>query len=78
MVLNVHRRNGGQLTHLDLNLRLLDPVLGLDSLDLAEIVVAVEKQFHFSPFESPTPPLSWADLVRQLDQISNLRSATGK
>jgi acyl carrier protein len=62
-VLNIHRRNGGTLQKLDLNLRLLDPVLLLDSLDLAEIMVEIEKRHHCSPFDSSTPPRTWADII---------------
>jgi len=66
IVLVVHRRNGGNLTCLDFNLRFLDQSLGLDSLDLAEIMVEVERQFHFCPFDSPTPPRTWTDLLAAL------------
>ena len=66
IVLGVHRRNGGSLERLDLNLRLLDPALGLDSLDLAEIVATIEKISHCSPFDSPVPPRTWAELIGQL------------
>ena len=66
IVLNIHRRNGGTLQKLDLNLRLLDPVLMLDSLDLAEIMVEIEKRHHCSPFDTPTPPRTWADIINLL------------
>lgn len=66
IVLAVHRRNGGQLASLDLGLRLLDPVLLLDSLDLAEIVVAFQKQTGASPFDSPHPPRTWAELAASI------------
>jgi len=64
LVLGVHRRNGGALATLDFSRRLLDPALKLDSLDLAEIMVAVEREFGVSPFDAPTPPRTWGDLVR--------------
>lgn len=67
LVLTVHRRNGGQLTELDPTLRLLDPVLRLDSLDLAEIMVAIERETGLSPFESPNPPQTWDDLLRAVE-----------
>jgi acyl carrier protein len=70
-VLNIHRRNGGTLQNLDLNLRLLDPVLMLDSLDLAEIMVDIEKRFHCSPFDASTPPRTWANIIDLLPM--NLR-----
>jgi acyl carrier protein len=63
LVLQVHHRNGGKLKTLDLSMPLLDPSLGLDSLDLAEIVVAVERRFNYSPFEAATPPSTWAEIV---------------
>ena len=68
IVLDVHRRNGGAASRLDFGLRLLDPSLGLDSLDLAEIVAALEKQFHFSPFDAPGPPRTWGELLTQLEE----------
>jgi len=64
LVLSVHRRNGGTLGALDLSLRLLDPALKLDSLDLAEIMVAVERELGVSPFDALTPPRTWGDLAR--------------
>lgn len=63
LVLHVHRRNGGQLTQLDFSLRLLDPALRLDSLDLAEIVVGIEKRFGHSPFAGTAAPRTWAELA---------------
>lgn len=65
IVLCVHRRNGGVLESLDLDLRLLDPSLGLDSLDLAEIIVAIEREFDLVPFDAPNPPLVWRDILAQ-------------
>jgi Phosphopantetheine attachment site len=62
LVLAVHRRNGGKLARLDWRWRLLEPALGIDSLDLAEIVVAIEKQFRVSLFDLPTPPRTWEDV----------------
>jgi hypothetical protein len=64
IVLAVHRRNGGTRSTLDLSLRLLDPALRLDSLDLAEIMVAVEREFGISPFDAPVPPRTWGELSR--------------
>ncbi len=64
LFLKIHRRNGGQLSALDFRLRLLDPGLAIDSLDLAEIIAACEARFGRSPFDTPSPPQSWEDLVR--------------
>lgn len=59
LVLAVHRRNGGSLQSFDAGLRLLDPALKLDSLDLAEIMVAIEREFGASPFDAATVPKTW-------------------
>ena len=74
LVLNVHHRNGGKLARLDFTLRLLDPSLVLDSLDLAEIVVAIEKQFSYSPFDASPPPRTWAELSAQLVETTKSRT----
>ena len=65
-VLAVHQRNGGSLDQLDWNMRLLDPVLLLDSLDLAEIMVDIERQHGRSPFDSQQPPKTWGNIVEFL------------
>lgn len=62
LVLSIHRRNGGSLNHLDWNLPLLAPQLLLDSLDLAEIMVVVEKETGCSPFDSNPVPQTWLDM----------------
>jgi acyl carrier protein len=62
-VLTIHRRNGGSLTSLDAHLRLLDRSLMLDSLDLAEIMVAIERQHGVSPFDAPEPPRTWQEVI---------------
>jgi acyl carrier protein len=64
IVLAVHRRNGGDLTELDFDLALLAPELGLDSMDLAEIMVAVEREFGVDPFGGDAPPRTWREVVR--------------
>ena len=70
-VLAVHRRNGGKLGTLDLRLGLLDSALGIDSLDLAEINVAIERRFGISPFDSLVPPRTWEDIVRAITARTN-------
>jgi hypothetical protein len=66
IVLTVHRRNGGLLTKLEPHWRLLEPELRLDSMDLAEIMVAVEKEYGVAPFDAPQPPRTWEDILRLL------------
>lgn len=68
LVLAVHRRNSGHLSTLDLSWRLLEPSLGIDSLDLAEIIVGIEREFGFSPFDGPKAPATWGELVEILTQ----------
>jgi acyl carrier protein len=63
LILSIHRRNGGQLQAVNLDLRLLDPSLQIDSLDLAEIMAAIERQFGKSPFDAPEPPRTWRDIL---------------
>jgi acyl carrier protein len=76
LVLAVHRRNGGRLAKLDFSARLLDPVLRLDSLDLAEIMASVQKELGVSPFESNTPPRTWADVLAAVQRgETNIRRA---
>ena len=62
IVLQVHRRNGGGLATLDPTWRLLEPQLCLDSLDLAELMVAIEREFGCSPFDAPKPPRTWGEV----------------
>lgn len=64
----IHRRNGGTLVELNWHWRLLEPELGLDSLDLAEIVIAVERQYGIRLFDAPDPPQTWGDVVDVLTQ----------
>ncbi|MBE7502944.1 MAG: hypothetical protein HS113_22215 [Verrucomicrobiales bacterium] len=67
LVLAVHRRNGGQLEQFDFSRRLQAPELRLDSLDLAELMVAVEREFGVAPFDAPEIPRTWSDILRLLD-----------
>jgi acyl carrier protein len=70
LVLSVNHRNGGTLAALDLSLRLLDPSLSLDSLDLAEILADLERHYCRSPFDSATPPRTWQELASTLEPIA--------
>lgn len=67
IVLTIHHRNSGCLQTLDWQARLLEPSLRIDSLDLAEIMVAVEKEFGVSPFESGTPR-TWGDVLETVEK----------
>ena len=67
IVLSVHRRNGGDLTEFNFALSLLDPSLRLDSLDLAEIMAAIEHRFGKSPFDGPVPPRTWREIADFLE-----------
>lgn len=66
-VLGVHRRNGGLATHLDFSLRLLDPSLKLDSLDLAEIVAELERRSGWSPMDNLIRPVTWDEFAVLLE-----------
>ncbi len=63
IVLAIHRRNGGTLEQLPWDAPLLARELRLDSLDLAEVMAAVEKEFGVSPFDQERPPRTWRELV---------------
>lgn len=76
LVLGVHRRHGGTLQELAFESRLLDPKLGLDSLDLAEVMAAVEREFHVSPFEHSVPR-TWNDIVAVIEAASDPRPPAG-
>ena len=67
IVLAVHGRNGGKIIQLDFSLPLLDPSLCIDSLDLAEIMAAIEHKFGRSPFDGSTPPRTWRDIANFLE-----------
>lgn len=69
-VMVLHRRNGGQAERLDFSKRLLDPSLRLDSLDLAEIMVELERRFGSSPFDGHEPPRTWSDVATSLARRS--------
>lgn len=70
LVLSVNHRNGGTLASLDFSLRLLDPSLSIDSLDLAEILADLERHYGRSPFDSATPPRIWQELAVTLEPVA--------
>ncbi len=61
-VLAIHHRNGGTLQVLDLEWRLLEPALGLDSLDLAEVIAGIEREYGVSVFDHAAPR-TWRNVV---------------
>jgi acyl carrier protein len=76
LVLTVHRRNGGALERIEPGWRLLEPALRIDSLDLAEIMVAVEREFGCSPFDAPRPPRTWDDVSAAVTAARQARAGT--
>jgi acyl carrier protein len=75
VVLLVHHRNGGSLPSIDLSLPLMHPVFQIDSLDLAEIVAAIEKEFGIYPFESANPPKTWGDICDRIEAAAEQKRA---
>jgi hypothetical protein len=67
LVVALNRRNGGDLSGLDFSLRLLDARIGLDSLDLAEVLVDLEREYGQTPFDRPQPPRTWDELAQILE-----------
>jgi len=67
LILGIHHRNGGELNEVDFSRPLLDRSFRMDSLDLAEIMAAVEKEYGRSPFDAPEPPRSWREIAEFLD-----------
>lgn len=62
LVLAVHRRHGGVLDAVPWEAPLLGGPVGLDSLDLAEVMVAVERELGVEPFAVADPPRTWAEV----------------
>jgi acyl carrier protein len=63
-VMNIHRRNGGSVEALDFSERLLQGTIGLDSIDLAEVIAELESKFCISIFEDrDSAPLTWQAIV---------------
>ena len=67
VVLGIHRRNGGAEVSLPLGDELMGGRLGLDSLDVAEVMVEVERVHKVSPFEFSPRPRTWGDVLRCLE-----------
>ena len=67
LVVALNRRNGGDLSGLDFSFRLLDARIGLDSLDLAEVLVDLEREYGQTPFDRPKPPRTWDELAQILE-----------
>ena len=56
------------MDRLNFDLSLLDWTLHLDSLDLAEILVGIERELGISPFESPSVPRTWRDILNMAEE----------
>lgn len=67
LALGIHHRNGGKLSALQPERKLLDPDLGLDSLDLAEVMAALEREFGVSPFEHGAPR-TWGEVIEAIEK----------
>jgi hypothetical protein len=52
---------------LDFSLRLLDPSLRLDSMDLAEIVAELERCSGWSPMDNAVRPVTWGEFAMLLE-----------
>ena len=69
IVMKIHFRNGGGPVDMDWTSRLLSGALILDSLDLAEVVVRVEKEFGVKPFDGERPPRTWMELLEVVEGL---------
>lgn len=65
--MKIHQRNGGGPLEMDWKSKFLSGGLVLDSLDLAEIVVLVEREFSVKPFENSRPPRTWEDFLKAVE-----------
>ena len=59
----VERSGCERVSPIDLNSEFLSEDLGLDSIDLAEVVATLETRFGVSVFSSNTSPKTWEELV---------------
>ena len=64
LILRIHKRNGGSLNSLNYDLELMHPTLGLDSMDMAEVVATIQRDYGVMLFEGNNNPKTWDDVVR--------------
>lgn len=69
LVLGIHRRNGGTEHEMDPGAPLIGGALGLNSLDLAEVVVVIERRFGLVLFGQGRHPENWQDVLDIIDGI---------
>ena len=62
-VAGIGLRNGRQSHLNDLDAPLLSVEVGINSLDLAEIVLALETEYGVSPFEGTERIETWIDVI---------------
>lgn len=67
LVIRIHRRNSGLERVLDLSEPILSGKYQVDSMDLAEIVATIQKDFGLTLFEDNKFPRVWGDVVEILD-----------
>lgn len=66
MVMELHQRNQGTLKTLDFQMRLQEDGLLVDSMDLAEMVARIHRDFGVLIFEQSRLPTTWADVLQIL------------
>lgn len=64
----VQERNGVRTEGWEWEWRLLDGRLGIDSLDLAEILAGLERDFGVAPFDHATPE-TWQALASIIESM---------
>ncbi len=62
-VREIQRRNGNSRVRLRPAMRLQDPQLGLDSLDIAEVFVWIEKTYGVASGDAKGFPHTWRDVI---------------
>lgn len=62
LLLSIHIRNGGERIEVDLTQPILGGELKLDSLDVAEVAIEIERRGHRSPFARNSVPRTWIDV----------------
>ena len=63
LILRIHKRNGGSLNSLNYDLELTHPTLGLDSMDMAEVVATIQRDYGVMLFEGNNNPKTWNEVI---------------